>query len=199
MLPAQIMLAFHFMWFDWHYMVTKILVPLALGITNVPPLGLYTILQNLRFGVFTMLPEYPLRYFRMSTAKIGGGSRGGGGDDALSGEETVEKPRRRKIKTPAGNNTGGGGGTWYLIPSREVDETLLCGAANRDRVQVKSMFALVGGPPPLHASDGLSTCWAYHLQGGCSSNCGQKWDHCPSAAEDIGPRREYEGRIWTKL
>ena len=198
MLPAQIMLAFHFMWFDWHDMVTKIPVPSALGITNFPPPNFCSILQNHRFGVFILLPEYPLRYCRM-TAKVRGGSREGGGEYGSSGEETVEKPRRGKIKTLAGNMTGGGGGTWDSIPSREVDETLLFGAANGDRVRVKSMFALVGGPPPLRASDGLATCWAYHLQGGCSSNCDRKWDHCPSAAEDIGPRREYEGRIWTKL
>ena len=147
-------------------MVTKILVPLALGITNVPPPDFCTILKNLCFGVFTMLPEYPLRYFRMSTAKIGGGARGGGRDDASSWEETVEKPRRRKIKIPAGNKTGGGGDTWDPISSIEVDETLPCRSANRDRVWVKSMFALVGGPPSLRVSDGLATFWAYHLQGG---------------------------------
>ena len=146
-----------------------------------------------------MLTEYPLRYCRMSTAKIGGGTRGGGGDDASSEEEMVENPRRRKKKTPAGEKTGEGGGTWDPIPSREVEETLLCGAANGDCVRVKRMFALVGGPPPLRTSDGLATFWAYHLQGGCSSNCGRKWDHCPSVAEDIGPRREYAGRIWEKL
>ena len=86
----------------------------------------------------------------------------------------MEKPRRMKSKTVAGIKTGGGGGTWEPILSREVDETLLCGASDRDRIRVKSMFALVGGPPPLRASDGLATCWAYHLQGGCSSNCDRK-------------------------
>ena len=34
MLPAKIMLAFHFMWFDWHDMVTKVPVPSASGITK---------------------------------------------------------------------------------------------------------------------------------------------------------------------
>ena len=111
----------------------------------------------------------------------------------------MEKPRRGKIKSTAGSNTGGGGGTQEPILSKEVDDTLLCGATNGDRVWVKSMFTLVGGPPPLRVSDGLATCWAYHSQGGWSSNCGRKWDHCPSAAEDIGPRREYAGRIWAKL
>ena len=82
------------------------------------------------------------------TAKVGGGSRGGGGDYGSSGEETVENPWRGKSKTTAVNKTGGGGGTWESIPSREVDETLLCGAANGDRVRVKIMFALVGGPHP---------------------------------------------------
>ena len=135
----------------------------------------------------------------MSTAKIGGGARRGGGDDASSEEKTVEKLQRQKIKTPAGNKTGGGGGTWDPIPSREVDETLLCGVANGDRVRVKIIFALVGAPPPLCASDGLVTCWAYHSQGGRSSNCDRKWDHCSSAAEDIGPRREYAWQIWAKL
>ena len=62
MLVAKIMLAFHFMWFDWHDMVTKVPVPLASGIMNVPPPDFCSILQNLRFGVFTLLPEYPLRY-----------------------------------------------------------------------------------------------------------------------------------------
>ena len=57
MLPAKIMLAFHFMWFDWHDMVTKILVPLASGITNVPPPDFFRILQKPCFGVFTLLPE----------------------------------------------------------------------------------------------------------------------------------------------
>ena len=104
-----------------------------------------------------MLPEYPLRYCQKSTAKIGGGARRGGRDYGLSEEETVEKPRRGKIKNPAGNKMVGGGGTWDLTPSREVDETLLYGAANRDRVRVKSMFNLVGGPLPLRASDGLAT------------------------------------------
>ena len=111
----------------------------------------------------------------------------------------MEKPRRRKNKTPAGEKTGGGRGTWDPIPSREVDETLLCGSTDRDRVRVKRMFALVGGPPPLRVLDGLATCWAYHSQGGCSSNCDRKWDHCPYAAEDIDPRREYAGRIQGKL
>ena len=101
----------------------------------------------------------------------------------------MEKPCRGKIKSTAGSKTGRGGGTWEPIPSKEVDDTLLYGAANGDRVRVKSMFALVGSPPPLCASDGLATFWAYHSQGGCSSNCDRKWDHCPSAAEDIGPRR----------
>ena len=86
------------------------------------------------------------------TATVGGGARGGGGDYGLIGEETVEKPRRGKIKLTEGSKTGGGGGTWEPIPSRELDNTLLCGAANGDRVQVKSMFALVSGPPPLCAS-----------------------------------------------
>ena len=93
MLPAKIMLAFHFMWLDWHDMVMKIPVPLASGITNVPPPDFCSILQNLCFGVFTLLSEYPLRYCRM-TAKVGVGARGGGGDYGWSGEETVEKPRR---------------------------------------------------------------------------------------------------------
>ena len=131
--------------------------------------------------------------------KVGGGAHGGGGDYGLSREETVEKPRRGKIKTTEGNKTGGGGGIWELIPSRKVDETILCGAANGDRVQVKSMFVLVGGPPPLRASDGLATCWAYHSQGGCSLNYDRKWDHCTSAAEEIDPRQEYSGQIRAKL
>ena len=122
------------------------------------------------------------------TASVGGGNRGGGVDQALIGEETVERPRRGKIKA-AGSKTGGGGGTWEPIPTKEVDKILLCGAANGDRVRVKSMFALVSGPPPLRAPNGLATCWAYHSQGGCSSNCDRKWDHCPSAAEDLGTRR----------
>ena len=70
----------------------------------------------------------------------------------------MEKPRRGEIKTTAGNKIGGGGGTWEPIPSREVDETLLCGAANEDLVRVNSMLALVGGPPSLRALDGLGTC-----------------------------------------
>ena len=78
------------------------------------------------------------------------------------GEETVERPCRRKTKA-AGIKPGGGGGTWDPIPTKEIYETLLCGAANGDRVRVKSMFTLVGGPPPLRASDGLATFWAYHL------------------------------------
>ena len=164
MLPAKIMLAFHFMWFYWHDMVTKVTVPSASGITNVPPPDFCSILKNLRFGVFTLLPEYPLRYCCMTTS-VGEGNRGGGGDQALIGEETVERPRRGKIKA-AGINPGVGGGTWDPIPTKEVDKTLLYRAANGDRVRVKSMFTLVGGPPPLRASDGLENCWAYHSQGG---------------------------------
>ena len=57
MLPAKTMLAFHFMWFDWHDMVTKVPVPSASGITNVPHPDFCIILQNLRFGVFTLIPE----------------------------------------------------------------------------------------------------------------------------------------------
>ena len=83
----------------------------------------------------------------------------------MIGEETVERPRSEKIKA-AGIKTGGGGGTWDPIPTKEVDKTLLYRAANGDRVRVKSMFVLVGGPPPLRASDGLENCWAYHSQGG---------------------------------
>ena len=108
------------------------------------------------------------------TEKVGGGSLRGGGDYGSSGEETVEKPRSGKGKTAAGIKTGGGVGIWEPIPSREVDETLLCRALNRDQVRVKSMFALVGGPSPLCVLDGLATCWAYHSQGGYSSNCDRK-------------------------
>ena len=197
MFPAKIMLAFQFMWFDWNDMVTKVPVPLASVITNVPPPGFCGILQNLRFGVFTLLPEYPLRYCWM-TALVGGGNRGGGVDQALIGEETVEMPCCGKIKALV-SKTRGGVGTWETIPTKEVDDKLLCGAANGYRVRAKSMFALVGGPPHLRVSDGLATCWAYHSQGGCSSNCDRKWDHCPSAVEDLGPWREYEGRIRAKL
>ena len=56
MLPEKIMLAFHFMWFKWHDMVTKLPVPSESGITNVSPPNFCSILQNLRFGVFTLLP-----------------------------------------------------------------------------------------------------------------------------------------------
>ena len=128
---------------------------------NVPPPDFCSILQNLCFGMFNLLPEYPLRYC-LIMAKVRGGARGGGGDYGLSGEETVEKPRRGKSKTTAGIKTGGGEGTREPILSREVDETLLCRAANGDRVRVKSMFALVSGPLPLRASDGLATFWTYH-------------------------------------
>ena len=84
MLPAKIMLAFHFMWFNWHDIVTKVPVPSASGITNVPPPDFCSILQNLRFGVFTLLLEYLLRYCRM-TALVGGGNSGGSGGQALIG------------------------------------------------------------------------------------------------------------------
>ena len=186
MLPAKIMLAFHFMWFDWHDMVTKIPGPSASGITNVPPPDFYSILQNLRFGVFTLLTEYPLRYCQM-TVSVGEGNRGGGVDQALIVEEMLNRPRRGKIKA-VGSKIGVGKGTWEPIPTKEVDKRLLCGAANGDRVRAKSIFALVGGTPPLRASDGLATCWAYHSQGVYISNCDRKWDHCPSAEEDLGPR-----------
>ena len=134
---------------------------------------------------------------RASSAGSSGGSRGLGSD--VRGRGEGEKPRRGKSKATLGIKIGGGGGTWEPIPSREVDDTLLCGAANRDRVRVKSMFALVGVPPHLRASDGLATFWAYHSQGKCSSNCDSKWDHCLSAAEDIDPRREYARRIRAKI
>ena len=130
-------------------------------------------------------------------AKVRGGDRGRGGDYGSSGEETVENPRRGKSKTTAGINTRGGGGTWETIPSKEVDETLLCRAANGDRVRVKSMFALVGGPLPLRASDGLATCWDYHFQGGVQfklrpqvgplSLCsGGHWPEAGVSREDLG-------------
>ena len=80
-----------------------------------------------------------------------------------------------------------------------MDKTLLYRAASGYRVRVKSMFALVVIPPPLRASDGLVTFWSYHSQGGCSSNYDRKWDHCPSTAEEIDPRQDYEGRIQAKL
>ena len=51
-------------------------------------------------------------------------------------------------------------------PPKEVNNTLICGEANGNRVRVKSMFYLVSGPIPLRASDGLATFWAYHSQGG---------------------------------
>ena len=203
MLPAQIMLAFHYMWFDWHDMVTKIQVPSASGITKVPPPDFCIILQNIRFGVFTMLPEYPLRYCRPSTVtkgkSVGGG--GGGAYESSCEEAPAQSTRRTKKKpgTPAGQPTGGGAGMWNPAPAGEVDETLCCKAANGDKVRVRQMFSLVGGPPPLRVSDGLATCWAYHSQGGCSSNCDRAFDHCPSSAEDIGPRREYAARVRSKL
>ena len=103
-------------------------------------------------------------------AKVRGGASGGGGDYGSSGEDTVEKLQRRKSKMTAGIKTGRGGGISEPILSRELDETLLCEAENGDCIRVKSMFSLVGGPPPLRTLDGLATFWAYHLQGGCSSN-----------------------------
>ena len=77
MLPAKIMLEFHFMWFDWHDMVTKVRVPSASRIPNVPPPEFCIILQNLRFGVFTLLPEYPMRYYRFMASDGGGNCEGG--------------------------------------------------------------------------------------------------------------------------
>ena len=123
MLPAKIMLAFHFLWCDWHDMVTKVPVSSASGITNVPPPEFCSILQNLRFGVFTLLPEYPLRYCRF-TATAGGGNCGGGGVQTMKGEETGEKTRHGK---QAGGKAVGGEGTWDPIPVKEVDKTLLDG------------------------------------------------------------------------
>ena len=120
MLPAKIMLAFQFMWLNWHDMVTEVPVPLVSGITNVPPPDFCSIIQNLRFGVFTLLPEYPLRYCRM-TESVGGGNHGDGVDQALIWEETVESPRHGKIKA-AGSKTGGGGGTGDPIPTKEVEK-----------------------------------------------------------------------------
>ena len=87
----------------------------------------------------------------------------------------------------------------FSVPQRSMSSTSLVEMGDRGRVRVKSIFALVGGPPPLRASDGLATCWAYHSQGGCSSNCDHKWDHCPSAAEDLGPQQEYTNRIQANL
>ena len=87
MLPAKIILVFYFMWFDWHDMVMKVPVPSVLVITNVLPPEFCSILQNLRFGVFTLLPEYPLRYCCF-TASAGGGNCGGGGVQTMKGEET---------------------------------------------------------------------------------------------------------------
>ena len=87
-LPAKIILAFHFMWFNWHDMVTKVPVSLTSGITNGPPPDFCSILKNLRFGFFTLLPEYLSRYCRMM-ASVGGDNRGGDVDQALIGEETV--------------------------------------------------------------------------------------------------------------
>ena len=69
---------------DWHDMVTKVPVPLASGITNVPPPDFCSILQNLRFGVFSMIPEYPLRYCNM-TELVEGENHGGGVEQALIG------------------------------------------------------------------------------------------------------------------
>ena len=169
-------------------MFMKVPVPSASVITNVPPPDFCSILQNLHFGVFTLIPEYPMRYCCF-TASAEGGNRGGGRVQALIGEETGEKSRCGK-QNAGGIKTGGGGGTWDPIPTKEVDETLLCRAANGGRVRFKGMFALVGGPPPLRVSDGLTTCWAYHLHGGFSSNYDRKWDHCPSTAEDLGPWQE---------
>ena len=88
MLPAKTMLAFHFMWFDWHDMVTKVPVPSALGITNAPPPNFCSILQNIRFGMFTLLPEYPLRYCWMTATVVGEDHRGGE-NYGLIGENTV--------------------------------------------------------------------------------------------------------------
>ena len=101
-------------------------------------------------------------------------------------KETVEKPCLQKSKLTAGSKTGEGGGTWELIPSREVDDTLLCGAANGGHVQVKSMFALVGGPPPLRASEKSRNLLGLPLAGGVqfelrpqvgplSLRCGGHW------------------------
>ena len=97
-------------------MVMKVPVPSVSGITNAPPPNFCSILQNLRFGVFTLLLEYLLRYCHM-TASVGGGNRVGGRDQDLIWEETVERLCRRKIKA-AGIKTGGGGGTWDPIPTK---------------------------------------------------------------------------------
>ena len=95
------MLAFHFMWVNWHDMVMKVPVPSASGIMNVPSPNFCSILQNIRFGVFTLLPEYPLRYYRL-TATVGGGACGGGENYGVTGEEAVEKPQHGNSKTKVG-------------------------------------------------------------------------------------------------
>ena len=84
---------------------------------NVPPPEFCSIPQNLRFGVFTLLTKYPLRYCRF-TASAGGGNCGGVGVQTMKGEETGDKPRRGK---QAGRKAGGGEGTQDPIPSKEVD------------------------------------------------------------------------------
>ena len=48
----------------------------------------------------------------------------------MKGSEAGEKPCHGK---QAGIKTGEGEGTWDPIPVKEVDKTLLCGAANGDR------------------------------------------------------------------
>ena len=95
-----------------------------------------------------------------------------------------------------------------VIATKEVDKTLLCRAANGDIFRVKSMFDLVGVPPPLCALDGLATCWAYHSQGGAVQTATasgttvpprrRTWDLCENTQgrfgqnyDEIEPRRDW--------
>ena len=75
MLPAKIMLEFHFMWFDWHDMVTKVPVLSASGIKNVPPSPDLRRHLAVPQGVFRQQGENAKAKVFQDAAEVGRGGR----------------------------------------------------------------------------------------------------------------------------
>ena len=97
MLPAKIMLAFHFMWFDWHDMVTKVRDPLASGITNVPPSRLFQHSSKpalWRLHVSSRVPSEILSLHGVSWRRE---SRGRRSLDPERGRDRREDPSRETV------------------------------------------------------------------------------------------------------
>ena len=109
LIPAKILLSFHYEWYEWHVEAARLPPPdPGTPIQIIPPPNFADILKNVRTGRW-MPPSIPWRYLGTSSGGAtprGGGGSGGGGGGGGGGRSSSEL------------------GAWYPIAEGECEPRL---------------------------------------------------------------------------